>query len=275
MYTYSFVNKDLIKKSNSSMENLVELKNSLSEDSTHMKDSLIQNLLLSLEKNIRDKKDLKLFEIEKVFKKEKDSNIREEYNIAWVITSNKDVVYYEIQNIVKDYLNTIWITKFSFEKVNDKPGYAHWGRTADLIVRWQKVWIIWEIHPKIAKDFWVKSKIGFFEINLEKIKDMAFTTTKVKEISSFQVSNFDISFEITPKIKWSKVKTTIEKTDPKLIEKVELIDIYNDKEKLWDNTAITFKIYIWKMDSEVKDEEKNKLIQDIISRVEKLWAKHR
>jgi phenylalanyl-tRNA synthetase beta subunit len=82
MYTYSFVNKDLIKKSNSLMENLVELKNSLSEDATHMKDSLIQNLLLSLEKNIRDKKDLKLFEIEKVFKKEKDSNIKEEYNIA-------------------------------------------------------------------------------------------------------------------------------------------------------------------------------------------------
>jgi phenylalanyl-tRNA synthetase beta subunit len=82
MYTYSFVNKDLIKKSNSSMNNLIELKNSLSEDATHMKDSLIQNLLLSLEKNIRDFKDLKLFEIEKVFKKEKDSNIKEEYNLS-------------------------------------------------------------------------------------------------------------------------------------------------------------------------------------------------
>ena len=275
MYTYSFVNKDLIKKSNSSMENLVELKNSLSEDATHMKNSLIQNLLLSLEKNIRDKKDLKLFEIEKVFKKENNSNIKEEYEIAWVITSNNDVVYYEIQDIVKDYLNTIWITKFSFEKVSNKPWYAHGWRTADLIVRWQKVWIIWEIHPKIAKDFWVKSKIWFFEIKLDQIKDMAFSTTKAKEISNFQASNFDISFEISPKIKWSKVKTTIEKTDPKLIEKVELIDIYNDKEKLWDNTSITFKIYIWKMDSEVKDEEKNNLISEIIKRVEKLWAKHR
>jgi phenylalanyl-tRNA synthetase beta subunit len=61
---------------------------------------------------------------------------------------------------------------------------------------------------------------------------MAFSTVKVKEISNFQASNFDISFEITPNIKGSKVKNTIEKTDPKLIQKVELIDIYNDKEKL-------------------------------------------
>jgi hypothetical protein len=29
------------------------------------------------------------------------------------------------------------------------------------------------------------------------------------------------------------------------------------------------------MDSEVNDDEKNKLINDIIKRVEKLWAKHR
>jgi phenylalanyl-tRNA synthetase beta subunit len=61
---------------------------------------------------------------------------------------------------------------------------------------------------------------------------MAFSTIKAKEISNFQASNFDISFEITPNIKGSKVKNTIEKTDPKLIQKVELIDIYNDKEKL-------------------------------------------
>jgi phenylalanyl-tRNA synthetase beta subunit len=82
MYTYSFVNKELMKKSNSDISNLVELKNSLSEDATHMKNSLIQNLLLSLEKNIRDKKDLKLFEIEKVFEKNKNNEIEENYNIA-------------------------------------------------------------------------------------------------------------------------------------------------------------------------------------------------
>jgi hypothetical protein len=30
---------------------------------------------------------------------------------------------------------------------------------------------------------------------------MAFSTVKAKEISNFQASNFDISFEISPKIK--------------------------------------------------------------------------
>ncbi len=274
MYTYSFVNKELMKKSNSDNTNLVKLKNSLSEDATHMKNSLIQNLLLTLEKNVRDFKNLKIFEVEKVFEKD-GNNINEKYNLSWLMISEKNIVYYDIQNIIKNYLNKIWITKFSFEKITEKPWYAHWWRTANLVIRWQKVWVIWEIHPKIANNFWVKSKIWFFEINLDKIKDMAFWITKAKEISNFQASNFDISFEISKDIKWANIKNAIQKTNPKLIQKVELFDIYENKEKLWDNRSLSFKVYLQKMDSEVNDKEKNDLISEIIKKVEKLWAKHR
>jgi phenylalanyl-tRNA synthetase beta subunit len=45
----------------------IDLKNSLSEEATHMKNSLIPNLMLGLQENVRTKKDLKLFEIEKAF----------------------------------------------------------------------------------------------------------------------------------------------------------------------------------------------------------------
>jgi len=48
-----------------------------------MKNSLIPNLLLSLEKNKVDFKSLKLFEVEKVFNYDsKENNITEKYNIS-------------------------------------------------------------------------------------------------------------------------------------------------------------------------------------------------
>jgi hypothetical protein len=69
----------------------------------------------SLQENIREKKDLKLFEIEKVFKlphpnpllKGEGIKIEENYEVASVITSEADIPYYEIQTIVSDYLKTI------------------------------------------------------------------------------------------------------------------------------------------------------------------------
>jgi hypothetical protein len=45
------------------------MKNALSEELTHLRGSLIPNLLMTVENNNRDFKDLKLFEIEKVFEK--------------------------------------------------------------------------------------------------------------------------------------------------------------------------------------------------------------
>jgi len=47
----------------------VPLKNYLSEEQTHMRNSLIPNLMKCLEDNIRERKNIKLFEIEKVFEK--------------------------------------------------------------------------------------------------------------------------------------------------------------------------------------------------------------
>jgi phenylalanyl-tRNA synthetase beta subunit len=71
----------LLEKCNSSLENHIALKNFLSNDATHMKASLIPNLLLALESNYRDFKNLKLFEVEKVFRLEKEKII-ENYNLA-------------------------------------------------------------------------------------------------------------------------------------------------------------------------------------------------
>jgi len=70
MYTYSFVNEELMIKSLGNTDDLVPMKNALSEELTHLRGSLIPNLLLSLEKNIRDFSDMKLFEIEKIFKRD-------------------------------------------------------------------------------------------------------------------------------------------------------------------------------------------------------------
>jgi len=82
MYTYSFVNEELMNKSLWNTDDLVPMKNALSEELTHLRWSLVPNLLLSLEKNIRDFSEMKLFELEKVFNRNV-SEITENYSLAW------------------------------------------------------------------------------------------------------------------------------------------------------------------------------------------------
>jgi phenylalanyl-tRNA synthetase beta subunit len=59
-----------------------------------------------------------------------------------------------------------------------------------------------------------------------------YSVIKTKDISIFQENNFDLCFLIDKTIKIKHIKLAIEKTNPKIITKVELIDIYKDEVKL-------------------------------------------
>ena len=274
MYTYSFVNEELMQKLNSNTDNLVDLKNALSEEITHLRWNLIPNLLLSLEKNIKEYEKLKLFEIEKVFEK-KDDNIKEYYSLSWVQTSTKDVIYYDIQNTITNFFKTIWLDNFAFDYEDNCPKYAHSWRTARIIVRGKKVWIIWEIHPQVAQNFDIKDKIWFFEINVDLIKNALYKITKAKDVSNFQENNFDLNFIVDKDVKANIIHQTIQNTDKNIINKVNLIDIYENEEKLAWKRSLTFKIFIQSLEKTLDDKDKAKLIEKIIAKVEKKWGKLR
>ncbi len=310
LYNYSFVNEPLMKKVLGDMENLIPLKNSLSEDMTHMKWSLIPNLILSIEKNIKQYKDLRLFEFEKVFAY-KLWKVIENYSFAWVVTSNEKVVYYDLQKVISDlfkklaidnfmfsvphskisqkqevqgkkaFLNSSLLTVSEWEKVNfDEeissfsdifyPSFAHKGRTASIIVRWQEVGFVWEINPSVVNNFWLETRIWFFEIDADKLKTLVYNKVKANEISTFQENNFDLSFVVPKEKPGKEIQISIAKTDPKLIQKVELFDVYENEEKLPGKRSLSFKIHIQSLDETLWDEVKNNLIKSIIERVGKI-----
>jgi len=270
MYTYSFVSNDLMKKTLGNTENLIPMKNALSEELTHLRWSLIPNLLLSLEKNINEYSEMKLFEIEKVFNLNK-TDVIENYNLSWVEIINKDIAYYDIQNTVSNFLKYIGVLNFSYENTTSLPKYAHAWRTWAIIVRWQQVWIIWEINPKVANNFSINSRIWFFEINIESLENAIYSTIKAKDISSFQENNFDLNFVIDKDNKASKIKLAIEKTDKNIINKVELIDIYENEEKLPWKRSLLFTIYIQSLEKTLDDKDKANLINEIVKNVSKIW----
>ena len=284
MYNYSFVNESLMNKLEWDLEWLVPLKNALSEDLTHMKGSLIPNLMKSLEDNIRETQDLQLFELEKVFTLNNSplqrgarggEQIEEHYEISSVMTSNAEIPYFAMQTLVGDYFKTIGLDNFYFEPTDVYPTFAHSWRTAKIIARGKEVGFVWEIHPEISKRFDVKSRVAFFSINIDAIKNMAFSLIKAQEISQFQMNNFDLNFVVDKWIKWKSIQTTIANSDKKLIKKVELFDIFESDEKLPWKRSLSFKIYIQSHEWTLDDRVKNTLIEEIVKKVAKKWGELR
>jgi len=92
---------------------------------------------------------------------------------------------------------------------------------------------------------------------------------KTKEISTFQENNFDISFTVDKSVPGKHIQIAIEKTDPSIITKVNLFDIYEDETKLPGQRSLSFKVYMQSLESTLDDQVKNDLIKTIVDRVSK------
>jgi len=268
MYTYSFVNEELMGKTKASLDNCIEMKNYLSEEITHLRPSIIPNLLLSIEKNKRDFKNLKLFEIEKIFEKNWNE-VSEKYSLAWIIKSEENkTLYYEIQNLISTFLESIGVDKYEYKKAKNMPSFAHKGRTANCIVRGKSIGTIGEISPSISKNFDINNRLAFFEIDAEVLATLAYNKVQAKTPSPFQENSFDLSFVIEKNKEGQHIAKAIEKTSP-LIQKVELFDIYENEEKLPWKRSLSFTIFIQSEEETLSDTVKNELIISITKQVEK------
>jgi len=274
MYTYSFVDEALMNKALWNTQKLVPLKNALTEEMTHMRGELIPNLLKALEDNAREYKHMKLFECEKVFTRGENNKISEYYELAWVEQISWDNAYYEVQNTLKDIFAKLWVAKYELSIVKHIPSFAHSGRTGSVIVRGQEVGTIWEIHPKVLKNFELSGRVGYFSLNFEKLSTALYSIVQAEEVSSFQENNFDLNFVLDKTTPGKDIISAIKKTDL-LIQKVELFDIYESEEKLAWKRSLSFKIYIQSLTETLDDTVKNKLIHEIVKNVEKKGGKLR
>lgn len=100
------------------------------------------------------------------------------------------------------------------------------------------------------------------------LSDALYGLVKAHDISNFQENNFDINFVVAKSTPGKDIVSAISKADP-LIKKVELFDIYENEERLPGKRSLSFKVYIQSMSETLDDTVKNKIIEEIIKRVEK------
>ncbi len=267
LYTYSFVDEKKMQKTLSSLKDCIAMKNPLSEELTHLRPSLIPNLLEALEENTREYKDMKIFECEKVFKRNGKDTI-EYYELSCLIEKNANILYYDILSELRDLLSFLWVSNYSFDTAKNPPDFAHRTRSADILVQGQVIGQVGEIHPKVAKNFSLSGRVGFFCIELEKIENALYSKIQTKEVSQYQENNFDLSFVVHKETSGKDIVTAIKKSDT-LIKKVELFDIYESEDKIPWKRSLSFKVYIQSLFETLDDVVKNRLIDMIVANVEK------
>jgi phenylalanyl-tRNA synthetase beta chain len=146
-------------------ENFVEIEGSKT-DFTILRKNLTHYLLKILSENVDSEYPQRIFEIGKVFDKNKE--ITEDENLAIAISPGN---FTEVKQIL-DYLSKMVGLKIEVEEKEEFPQHFIEGRVASIKIEGKEIGFIGEIHPKILKNWKIKMPVAIFEINLEEILKM-------------------------------------------------------------------------------------------------------
>ena len=244
----------------------VVLPNPMSVDKSIVRTTLIPSLFNTYEYNkSHGVKDVNIYEISKTY----DSKYNETTKIAGLMTGSyvtsswkKDleVDFYLVKGIVEDLIEYMgYKDRYSFEKGNCKD--LHPGVQAYILIDNKKVGILGKVHPNITK-----KDIYVFEINLN---DLFGKTSRLqyKAAPKYPSIEKDMAFILDKDISAGDVIKTIKKAAGKLLERVDVFDVYTGENVTQDKKSIAFTLSFNGIDRTLTDEEVMTIFNKIIDKV--------
>ena len=218
-YNYSFIGEKTKEVFN--YKELAELENPLSKDYKYLRPSLIPNLLDNAKRN---KKEVSIFELGKIFKPGKKTT---EKKMLCALSATRD--FYAMKGVVDLLLNRLGISDIWYDDFKPTPEQSNinvWekGRRAEIKVGSEEIGFLGEI----SSDLPVKTAADLvaFEMNFEKLQKITSEEQEYQPISRFPAAVRDIAVLVPRGTKVETVMNKINSIGGSLIRDIDLFDIY-------------------------------------------------
>lgn len=244
---YSFIPANSFEKLNMNIdsENIITLKNPIVEEFSVLRPTLMYSLLKNVKDNLnRGQEDIRFFEVSKRFvlsddKIEKsvyinEKRVSERETLGIVLSGSFTKNLWAPKPESYDFFDMKGIVEAMFDKFNFKSyqlrrsvnSSYHPGRSVDLFVGKELIGTFGEIHPDVLENMEIdRNRVIYAEIYLDLLLKYINKGVKYKGLSKYQSVPRDIAVVVKEEVLVGDMIKSIQKVD-KLIEKVELFDIY-------------------------------------------------
>jgi len=272
---YSFIPK-FTKELFNFGDEVIEIKNPLSEDMAIMRPTLLYSLITNVRDNInRNQTDLKLFEISKTFKNlgaEKDGLAVENLKIGIILSgreeknlwnqSKADYNFYDLKGYLEFLLERLNVTKYSLTRL--KNSNFHPGVSAEIKIGEDVIGVFGELHPNLINYFGIKrEKLFFAELNLTKLLKYIKIKVNYESISKYPEVLRDLAITLDRDILVGDMIKEIKKKVA-LIEKIDIFDVYSGDKIDKDKKSVAMSIVLRDKNRTLTDEDIDKAMNTIL-----------
>jgi len=240
---YSFVSRDMFSMTGAGSKAGVAVLNPLSEDQVVMRDAIIPSLLETLRRNmLRKNEDVRVFEFAPVFTPVAGEKLPfERWTLSALMHGRRWGMDGRSWSFTKDQLD-FFDMKGVVEKLFDGLGSEgelkvaplqgddltifHPGKSAAVFAGGEAAGAFGQLHPDLAARFDIKTPVFAFELHADKLAGLYGRERSYAALPRFPESTRDVAFIADEKVQYAEIINSIVLLNAKLIEKVELFDVY-------------------------------------------------
>lgn len=252
----------------------LKIANPMSKEMECLRSSLRGSLLDVLARNRRrEHGPVRMFELSRVYIPRGSELPDERETLCVVMSGTTDEVswhhgerpmdFYDAKGAVEHILAKCGITA-SFAAGEDSGLFP--GRRADILIDDDRLGVVGQIHPAVARSFEVDQGVLMFEIDVAKL--MAHTSERVEysPLSRFPYSERDLAIVVDSDVPYERVAEIIEGFG--LVARASLFDVYSGEQVPSGMKSFAIRLVFQAPDRTLTDAEVNKVQQRILSRLE-------
>ncbi len=254
---------------------MVNIKNSISSEFTHLRKSLLPGLLANVAANEHKQKDFGLFELGRVFMADRLSEFRrsgnltgeliwQPYYLAGVFTGKKEQVFFQARGAVEAICNHLKLS--NWELVPGGDDVLANKNILTLQVNNNIVGKVFCVADDKLKFFDISQFVSAWEIDFEALVKFITTGYNYSPLPKYPAVIYDLAVVFPQDVKWKDIEKNIF-TASDLVREVNLFDIYVGDKIGLDKKSIAFTLTFSDPNKTLQMKEVEKEVDKILKKL--------
>lgn len=233
----------------SSSEPFVTLQDSVIEGAVRMRPTLVPGLLDAARLNFNhQRKDLKLFELGKVFAAKADGDLPKERELFCIVVTGgqinenrsmtiRELDFFDAKGAVEAALDAAGTTEASFDAEDVK--HLRRGQSAAITIGQRKVGFVGRLKEEIAANYKFRQPVYVAEIDIQAVLEQAPRPARYSPLPKFPSVVRDVSFVVERGTAYGSIKRAALEGAPEMLRAVEFVDVFEGKGLGDDERSLT------------------------------------
>ena len=272
--TYSFISPKYYDKiclpADSTLRKSVVILNPLGEDTSVMRTIVIPSMMEILSKNYNNRNaSASLFELANEYIPVEGQELPDENLVITIGQYGNSHDFFSLKGIIENLMSVLGITNISIQAESSIP-YYHPGRCAKILIDGTELGAFGEVHPQVTENYGIDTRVYIARLSCSVLFQSQCIEKQYHPLPKFPATTRDLALLCDDDLPVQSIERAICAGAGKLLEKVELFDIYKGKQIPEGKKSVAYNITMRSADRTLTDEDVEKAMNKILKNLSDL-----